>query len=241
MDRRPPAPAQDTYVSEGGGVYELRWDDTLLHAEITQILAPLPRLAACPGLIEAAIPPLGATRVWPTRTVAEVRAGLAIDPGFRHLLEDVAGVRQDSNPLRDAKVPRCAVDAMTAGDPVFVRSYPSTAGVWYVPVLYQGRQLLLATVGRNTDGLGSVGGTRGGAAPFPAMDMATALRVASASGDRAVSAELVFARPPFPRSCLVAWRVLRVSGAGFYVFPDFPGSGPDGLIAPESQIEVGSC
>jgi len=243
VDRRPSARAQDTYVSERGGVYELRWDDAVRprRTEITQILAPIPRPTACPGLVEAALPPIGATRRWPARTAAEVRAGLATDPDFRHLLEDLAGVRQDSNPLRDAGVPRCAVDTMTPGEPVFVRNYPSNVGVWYVPVLYQGRQLVLATVGRNADGLGAQGGARGGGDPFPPMEIATALRIATTPNDLAVLAELVAARPPRSRSCLVAWRVVRASGAAVYVFPNFPGSGADGLLAAETDVELGSC
>jgi hypothetical protein len=157
------------------------------------------------------------------------------------LLEDLAGVRQDSNPLRDAGVPRCAVDTMTPGEPVFVRNYPSNVGVWYVPVLYQGRQLVLATVGRNADGLGAQGGARGGGDPFPPMEIATALRIATTPNDLAVLAELVAARPPRSRSCLVAWRVVRASGAAVYVFPNFPGSGADGLLAAETDVELGSC
>ena len=243
VDRRPSARPQDTYVSERGGVYELRWDDAVppRRAEITQILAPIPRPTACPGLVEAALPPTGATRRWPAATAADVRAGLGTDPDFRHLLEDLAGVRQDSNPLRDAGVPRCAVDTMTIGEPVFVRSYPSNTGVWYVPVLYQRRQLLLATVGRNADGLGALGGARGGGDLFPSMNAATALRIATAPNDPAVSAELVAARSRLLRSCLVAWRAVRASGAAVYVFPDFPGSAADGLLAAEADVELGSC
>ena len=243
IDRRPPAGARDTYVSEGGGLYELRWDDALppRRAEITQLLAPLPRSTACPDVVQAALPPIGATRLWPTRTSAEVRAGLATDAGFRHTLEDVAGVRQESNPLRALNVPRCAVGALTVGDPVFVRSYPKTAGTWYVPVLYQDRRLMLAMVGRNLDGLGTEAGSRGDTGAFPTMDQPTALRIGGVAGDPAVSAELVGARPQMPRPCEVAWRVVRSSGTTVYVFPDFPGRAPDGFVAPEAEVELGSC
>lgn len=240
IDRRPPARGQDLYVSESGGVYELRWDDAVppRTVEIVQLLAPVARPTACPSVIPAAVPPPGLTLVYPTRTAAEVRVGLANDPNFRHTLEDIAGVRQDSNPLRDSGVPRCAVDALTVGEPVSVRRYPDSAGTWYVPVLYQGRQVMLVTVGRARNGLGASGGSIGGGAPFPAMSEATALQVAGSSTDRAVSAELVFARVSGRE--MVAWRVIRQSGSVFYVFPEVPGGGPNGLILPESQVQVGS-
>lgn len=240
VDRRPAGSAIDSYVAENGGVYELRWDDALppRRAEITQLLAPIPPPTACPSLIQAAIPPFGVYARFPTRTAADVRAGIVGDLRFRHTLEDIAGVRQDSNPLRDQDVPRCAIDVIAMGEPVFVRSYPSTAGLWYVPLLYQGRQLMLAHVGRDEAGFGVSGGSSSG--QFPPMSLENALQVGGAATDRAISAELVFARPRFPRASLVAWRVVRTSGAVFYVFPGFPGAGPDGLIAPESEVELGS-
>lgn len=193
----------------------------------------------CASVAQAVLPPLFAGTLYPTRSASEVLAGLRSDPYFRHTLEDIAGVRQDPNPLRDSDVPRCAVDALTVGDPVFVRRYPSTAGMWHVPVLHQGRQLLIVRVVRDEAGLGAYSGSGGGSEPFPNMSGARAMQLAGTSSDPAISAELVFARAGWsPES--VAWRVVRVSGSVYYVFPRFPGTGPDGLLLPESQVRVGS-
>ena len=200
--------------------------------------APPPTL--CDAYVQAVLPSPGTTVRYPTGTAQQVRIGVATaDPNFRHLLEDIAGVRQDANPLRDTRVPRCDVAALEIGEPVFVRSYPSGAGLWYVPVLFQGSQILLATVGRDETGVGAQGGTVGGGAAFPPMSAATAKQVAGSSTDPAATAELVFARPPRPRVLVPSWRVVRASGAVFFVFPDFPGTAPTGLLLPESQVETG--
>jgi hypothetical protein len=215
---------------------------TFLGCRDARDLQPKSPTAACPGVIEAVLPSAGAGQLYPTRTASEVVSGLAKDPYLRHTLEDIAGVRQDSNPLRDSSVPRCAVDALTIGEPVFVRRYPTSAGSWYIPVLYQGRQVLIVTVGRNDAGMGASGGSIGGGGgsggTFPAMSQAKAMQVAGTSTDPAVSAELVFARASSPE--LVAWRIVRASGSVYYVFPNYPGSGPDGLLLPESQVQFGS-
>ena len=180
--------------------------------------------------------------MYPTRTAAEVTAGLKTDAYFRHTLEDVAGVRQDANPLRDPGVPRCAVDALWTDQPIFVRSYPSEAGLWYVPVIYGDRQVLLVTVGRNDAGMGASGGSVGGGGSggaFPAMIRAKAMQVAGTPADAAVTAELVFAHAYRSPSELVAWRITRSSGLVYYVFPSYPGSGEDGLLLPESEVSLG--
>jgi hypothetical protein len=198
--------------------------------------------ADCNSVVQAVLPPKAT--LYPTRTAAEVIDGLKNDPSFRHTLEDVAGVRQDANPLRDTGVPRCAVDALTLGDPVFVRRYPSSAGVWYVPVIHGDRQVLLATVGRNEAGMGTSGGSVGGGGDpggaVPPMIRAKALQVGGTSTDGAVSAELVFAHAYGSGPEMLAWRVLRASGAVFYVFPSYPGAGADGLLLPESEVSLGS-
>lgn len=160
--------------------------------------------ADCASVVQAAVP--ATPSLYPTRTAAEVTSGLTNDPYFRHTLEDVAGVRQDANPLRDAGVPRCAVDALRTGDPVFVRSDPSDAGLWYVPVIYGDRQVLLVTVGRNEAGLGASGGSvggGGGGGMFPPLSKAKAMQVGGAAADPAASAELVFARVSGAQ--LVSW------------------------------------
>lgn len=204
--------------------------------------SPTPTLspADCSSVAQAVlpVPPV----LYPTRTAAEVTAGLRDDAYFRHTLEDVAGVRQDSNPLRDAGVPRCAVEALWTGEPVFVRSYPSDAGLWYVPVIYGDRQVLLVTVGRNEAGLGvsggSVGGGGGSGGMFPPMSRAKAIQLGGTSADPSASAELVFASA-IRGTRSVAWRIVRTSGAVFYLFPDYPGAGPDGMLLPDGQVLTG--
>ena len=199
-----------------------------------------PPAADCNSVTQAALP--ATPTLYPTRTAVEVTAGLRTDPYFRHTLEDIAGVRQDPNPLRDPGVPRCAVDALRTGEPIFVRSYPSEAGLWYVPVIYGDRQVLLITVGRNEAGTGvsggSVGGGGGSGGMFPPMSRAKALQLGGTSADPAASAELVFASAG-RGSPSVAWRIVRTSGSVFYLFPDFPGAGPDGQLFPESQVVTG--
>jgi hypothetical protein len=190
----------------------------------------------CVGFQQAVLP--ASPVFYPSRTPAEVKAGLAIDASFLHTLEDIAGVRQDSNPLRDQAVPRCAVADLLLGEPVFVRDYPKDAGSWFVPVTYQGRQVLLASVSRDTSGRGTQGGSRWG--PMPPVDEATARSGLAASDDPIVSVELVFARyqgsgPPDQ----IAWRGVRSSGAVMYLFPGFPGSAAPGLVAPEAEVEFG--
>src|SRR5258708_11466083 len=118
--------------------------------------SPAPPPSLCDTYVQAILP--SRTVSYPTATAAQVRSALPVDPTFRHLLEDIAGVRQDSNPLRDPRVTRCDVAGIELGEPVFVRTYPTSPGVWYVPVRYPGEQLMLATVGRDASGLGSQSG-----------------------------------------------------------------------------------
>jgi hypothetical protein len=192
----------------------------------------------CDTYVQAVVPSPGTVLRYPTVTAQQVRIGLSTDPNFRHLLEDIAGVRQDSNPLRDPRVPRCDVNALDIGEPVFVRNYPSGAGLWYVPVRYQGGQVIVATVGRDEAGAGSQGGAIGGSAPYPPMSEAQARKVGASPSDAASSAELVFARPALSRVVEPTWRVIRVSGAVWYVFPSTTG-GP-GTVLPDDQVVLGN-
>lgn len=230
--------AQPYFVLVGDALINFVTDDPATAKRVIDALMATPAAQACASVTQAVLPAAGAGGLYPTRTATEVLSGLPSDPYFRHTLEDIAGVRQDPNPLRDSGVPRCAVDALTVGDPIFVRRYPSTAGTWYVPVLYQGRQLLIVRVLRDEAGVGAYSGSGGSGEPFPGMSAARAMQVAGSASDAAVSAELVFARASSPES--VAWRVIRASGSVFYVFPSFPGGGPDGLILPASQVQLGS-
>src|SRR4029077_6838549 len=97
-----------------------------------------PSAAADPCLsIQAAQVDPGAQTSFPARTAAEVLASAPTDPGMQLYFQDIAGVRP--GPLGDPAVPRCCVDLLPLGDPVFVRIYPATTGSWLVPIMSQGQ------------------------------------------------------------------------------------------------------
>ena len=170
-----------------------------------------------------------------TATKADVLRLVERDAGAIHTLEDIAGVRQDPNPLRDVRVPRCAVAQLTYDEPIFVRRYPGTTGSWLVPVRFGEITLLTMRVGKDENGLGQVGGSQGG--EQPGMDEAAARRLASAPGDAVRSLELVFAQPPGRGpSDQIAWRAVRSSGTVVYLFPSYPGAGPEGALFREEQV-----
>lgn len=170
-----------------------------------------------------------------TATASEVLRLLKSDAGAIHTLEDIAGVRQDPNPLRDPRVPRCAVAQLSYGQPVFARRHPSIAGYWFVPVRFGDDTVLTVRVSRDENGLGLVaGGSQGG--DFLRIGEAEARRRMASPGDPIRSIELVYAKPRGrgPDDQL-AWRAVRSSGAVAYLFPSYPGT-PDGLILSESEV-----
>lgn len=169
-----------------------------------------------------------------TATKADVDRLLERDATAIRALEDIAGMREDPNPLRDPRVPRCAIGQLRFGDPAFARRYPSTAGTWLVPVRFGEITLLTLRVSRDESGLGLVGGSQGGETPL--FGEAEARRRTATSGDPVHSLELVYAKPrgPGPDDQL-AWRAVRSSGAIAYFFPSYPGE-PDGLILSESEV-----
>jgi hypothetical protein len=187
----------------------------------------------CPGLARQGV----MTKGIPVRTAtkADVLELVQRDAGAIQTLEDIAGVGQDPNPLRDPRVPRCAVSQLSYGDPVFVRRLPGTTGSWLVPVRFGEMTILTMRVGRDENGLGQVGGSQGG--EQPGLDEDAARRIASAPGDPARSIELVYARPagPGPNE-QIAWRAVRSSGSVVYLFPSYPGAGPDGALFGEDQV-----
>lgn len=190
----------------------------------------------CVGFQQAVLPEPPVT--YPTGTPAELKAGLATDASYLHTIEDLAGVRQDSNPLRDLAVQRCAVAEMVMGEPIFVRDYPRSVGSWFVPVTHEGRQIVLVQVGRDEFGRGTAGGSSW--RPMPPISELAARAALTAPGDAVASVELVFARyqgsgPPDQ----IAWRAVRASGAAVYLFPDFPGVPAPGLVAAEAEVDFG--
>lgn len=177
----------------------------------------------------------GATKPMPARTADEVRASVEWDPHFRHLVEDIAGNRQDANPLRHAAVPRCRVDLLQIGTPVFV-ARSANAGTWYVPIIFQGLTVSTARVS-TIDGRGQYGGSSGGALPL--VEEPRARELGSTRLDPVVRSRLVYATPSGKGpSDEIAWELTRQSGTIVYLFSSSPGAGPDGLLVEAHDVEL---
>jgi hypothetical protein len=168
---------------------------------------------------------------FPALTASAVLAGVRSDPATNHLFNDLTGVRP--GPLFDPRVPKCRPDLLGLGAPTFVRSYPASTGRWLVPVTFEKLTLVTMFVNRDADGMGEVGGNRGGEVPIPIE--ATAREFGSVTGDPVVSAELVFGNAFCGRG-LVMWRLVRESGAAVYVVLDAAGATPPGLLLKQSEV-----
>lgn len=177
--------------------------------------------------------PPEARKPFPATTADEVRAGIDWDPAYRHMVEDVAGTRQDANPLRDPAVPRCRVDLLAVGQPMFVAR--ATGGTWLVPVTYQGRAVVTALVPVK-EGKGLFAGTRGGT--VVSMAETDARRIGSVPNDAVVRARLVFASAGRGPDDQIAWELTRASGAVVYLFPGYPGAGLDGRLFDAREVQL---
>src|SRR2546425_606162 len=102
---------------------------------------------------------------FPASTAADVIVGARHDLSIRLLLNDLAGVRP--GPMRDPRAPQCRPDLLELGQPIFVRRYPAATGTWLVPVRYQDQALVTVFVHSGADGMGVVGGNRGGGITIP--------------------------------------------------------------------------
>jgi hypothetical protein len=165
------------------------------------------------------------------RTATEVIDGARSDPAIRLLFNDLVGVRP--GPLRDPRAPACRPELLELGQPVFVRQYPASTGRWLVPVRYQEQTLVTVFVYRGTDGMGIVGGNRGGGIEIPTE--AEARTAGGTSADPITAAELVLGNASCGRD-LVMWRLVRRSGKVMYLVPEFPGAPPPGALMPEGQV-----
>jgi hypothetical protein len=189
----------------------------------------------CVSIQAAQVNP-GVQSSFPARTVADVLAGAPSDPAMRLTFQDIAGVRP--GPLADPRVPRCRIDLLQLGDPVFVRMYPATTGSWLVPIMFQGQTLETLYVDVDAAGMGSVGGSRGGVIPIPTE--AAARAAGALPGDAVVDAQLVFARPPGCGGALTpVWRVVRASGSVAYFALDVLNAKPPGVLFEEKDMRVG--
>jgi hypothetical protein len=152
---------------------------------------------------------------------------------MRHSFEDIAGVRP--GPLGDQRVPRCRVDLLHLGDPVFVRMYPATTGSWLVPITFQGQTLQTVYVDVDANGIGRLGGGRGGVIPIPTE--AAARAAGALPGDAVVDAQLIFAKPPGCGGTLTpVWRLVRANGSVAYFTLDVPNAAPPGVLFEEKDM-----
>lgn len=120
--------------------------------------------------------------------------------------------------MRDPRIPLCRVDLLGLGQPMFVRQHPASTGSWLLPVLHDGVTVLTVVVVVASDGSGAIGGSRGG--DVGVGTEAAARRMGEVPGDPVVSAELVYAAPPWcaPRDT-ISWRLVRQSGTVVYYVP----------------------
>jgi len=168
---------------------------------------------------------------FPARTTAEVTAGARRDPSIRLLFNDLVGVRP--SPMRDPRAPLCRPELLDLGQPIFVRQYPAATGRWLVPVRYQEQTLVTVFVYSDADGMGIVGGNRGGGIAIPSE--AEARGAGGTSADPVTAAELVLGNASCGRD-LVMWRLVRRSGTVVYLVPEFPGALPPGALMPDGQV-----
>jgi hypothetical protein len=181
----------------------------------------------CQGLDDSGGSPIP----FPARTATDVIAGVGRDPSIRRLLNDLAGVRP--GPTRDPRAPACRPELLELGEPVFVRQYPATIGRWLVPVRYQEETLVTVFVYSGMDGMGLVGGNRGGGIAIPSE--AEARTAGGTSADPVASAELVLGNASCGRD-LVMWRMVRRSGTVVFLVPEFPGAPPPGALMTDGQV-----
>ena len=205
----------------------------------TATAAPVPIAAAseapvatkdsstCRGLDDAGGSPIP----FPARTATEVIEGSRRDPSIRRLLNDLAGVRP--GPTRDPRAPACRPELLELGEPVFVRQYPASTGRWLVPVRYQEQTLVTIFVYSGLDGMGLIGGNRGGGIAIPSE--AEARTAGGTSADPVTAAELVLGNASCGRD-LVMWRLVRRSGTVVYLVPEFPGAPPPGALMTDGQV-----
>ena len=182
---------------------------------------------ACRGLDDSGASPIP----FPARTAAEVTAGARRDPSIRLLFNDLVGVRP--GPMRDPRAPACRPELLELGQPIFVRQYPATTGKWLLPVRYQDQTLVTVFVSSGADGMGTVGGGRGGGITIPSE--AEARAAGGTTDDPIKDAELVLGNASCGRD-LVMWRLVRRSGTTVYLVPEFPGAAPPGALMTDREV-----
>jgi hypothetical protein len=145
------------------------------------------------------------------RTAADVLGNLPQDPFGRNAIEAFT-----------AYVGRVgADDPATLGQPIYVRAAASGAlDEWLVPVMRRGNAVGLITVDVHPDGTARTGGYGPWTGVFPHPLSADAAKVAaSIADDPAQTVELVWA-PTLSGERTPLYRVIRGSGAIFFVLPN---------------------
>ena len=181
----------------------------------------------CRGLDDSGASPIP----FPARTAAEVIDGARRDPSIHLLLNELVDARP--GPMRDPRAPECRPDLLELGSPTFVRQYPAIIGRWLVPVRYQDQTLVTIFVYTDLNGMGIVGGNRGGGIAIPSE--AEARSAGGTSADPVATAELVLGNASCGRD-LVMWRLVRQSGKVMYLVPDFPGAAPPGALMTDREV-----
>ncbi|TMC79017.1 MAG: hypothetical protein E6J09_03245 [Chloroflexi bacterium] len=135
--------------------------------------------------------------------------------------------------MRDPRAPACRPELLELGQPIFVRQYPATTGKWLLPVRYQDQTLVTVFVSSGADGMGTVGGGRGGGITIPSE--AEARAAGGTTDDPIKDAELVLGNASCGRD-LVMWRLVRRSGTTVYLVPEFPGAAPPGALMTDREV-----
>jgi hypothetical protein len=180
--------------------------------------SPAPATPSNPKLEAASAntppPPAPTPRPWNARTPADVLANLPKDSFFAATMTGLSS-GADPDPRAVGKTP-------VLGTPIYVRALAAgDRNEYLVPVKVGTTTIAIMMIALDADGFGQLTTVRGwSAAPdFPATSQTAALARASAVGDPATSAELVWTYlrgtadelSPF-------WRLTRASGSVFLLF-----------------------
>jgi len=164
--------------------------------------APAPRDTAVPALPS-----------YPARTAADVLGNLPQDPFGRNAI--------DAFTVHAGRLGADAPAPATLGQPIYVRAVATGAlDEWLVPVMSGGSAVGLITVDVFPNGTAQTGGYGPWTGAFPHPLSADAAKMAaSIADDPAQSVELVWA-PSLSGERTQLYRVVRGSGAIFFVLPN---------------------
>jgi hypothetical protein len=171
-------------------------------SSISQVASPAPRYTTAP-----------APASYPARTAADVLGNLPKDPFGRNAIDAFA--------TQTGRFAGSVPAPATLGQPIYVRAVATgTLDEWLVPVMSGGNAVGLITVDVFPDGTAQTGGYGPWTGAFPHPLSADAAKVAaSIADDPAQTVELVWA-PGLTGERTPLYRVIRGSGAVFFVLPN---------------------